>query len=315
MIKPSIKIDFVDFWPTLIKDDNYIYHLLSRVYTIEITDNPEVLFFSCFGKNHLLYNFLKIYYCGENKRPDFSGCDYALTYDLINHPRHFRWPLYAHHIDYENAWEILTNKRTIEQSEKILQSKNKFCCMVVSNRYAKDRINLFNELSKYKKVDSGGKYLNNVGGAISNKIDFIKDYKFVFAFENSSYPGYTTEKIIQPFIVNSIPIYWGNPKINMDFNNNAFINANSISVEELIEKIVDIDNNDDLAVKMLNEPAFPNNRIPNYADENKVIDFLKKAIDTRLSIKFVSSQIIKKQLHYYNLKISSLNKKYKRLIR
>ena len=37
----------------------------------------------------------------------------------------------------------------------------------------------------------------------------FKKYKFNICFENSSTPGYVTEKIIQSMYVNSIPIYWG----------------------------------------------------------------------------------------------------------
>jgi hypothetical protein len=314
-MKPHLTIDFVDFWPTLIKNDNYIYHLLSKVYNIEISSNPQVLFYSVYGKQHLNYNCLRILYCAENRRPDFFGCDYALTFDLIKHPRHFRWPLYAHHIDYENAWATLTKERTVEECYSILQAKKKFCCMVVSNGNAKDRIDFFHELSKYKKVDSGGRYLNNIGVAVENKMQFIKDYKFVFAFENASYPGYTTEKIIQPFIQKSIPIYWGNPNIEIDFNEAAFINANNQTTKQLIEQIIAIDNDDALAVEMLKEPAFCRNEIPYCADEKEVITFLENAIDSRFSIKLVSTNVFAKKIHYFNLKVHSLNKKYKRLVK
>ena len=67
-------------------------------------------------------------------------------------------------------------------------------------------------------------YLNNVGGPVKNKIDFIMDHKFTIAFENSSYPGYTTEKIFEPMLVNSIPLYWGNPLVDRDFNTKSFLN-------------------------------------------------------------------------------------------
>lgn len=313
-MKPFITVDFVDFWPSLIKTDNYIFNLLSRVYDIEISSTPDILFYSVYGKKHLQYKCLKILYCAENKRPDFSGCDYALTFDLIDHPRHFRWPLYAHHIDYENAWKTLTKPRTKEECYKILMSKKKFCCMVISNGNAKDRINFYHQLSIYKRVDSGGKYLNNIGQIVPQKMDFIKDYKFVFAFENSSYDGYTTEKIIQPLIAHSIPIYWGNPKINIDFNNKAFINANQ-SIKKTIEQIIKIDNNDELAIEMLMQPAFNNNIIPDCCNEEKVIEFLKNAIDKRHSIQFVSNNILKKQQHIYHLKTNSFKKKIKRLIK
>ena len=93
---------------------------------------------------------------------------------------------------------------------------------MTSNPYSQKRIGFFKELSKYKKVDSGGKVLNNVGGCVEDKLEFIKDYKFVISFENSAHPGYTTEKIVDPLAMNCIPIYWGNPYVARDFNNKRF---------------------------------------------------------------------------------------------
>jgi hypothetical protein len=232
----------------------------------------------------------------------------------MNHHRHFRWPLFAHHIDYENAWQKLTKIRTKKECKQILESKKKFCCMVVSNGNAKDRIDFFYELSKYKQVDSGGKYLNNIGGAITNKMDFIKDYKFVLAFENSSYPGYTTEKIIQPFIVNSIPIYWGNPKIDLDFNPKAFLNATKLKTSQLINQIIQLDSNDELAIEMLAESTFNNNEIPSCSKEESVTEFLFNAIESRFVIKKVWEIPWKKQLHYIHLKKQSFKKKVSRII-
>jgi hypothetical protein len=311
--KPFISIDFVDFWPSLVKNDNYIYHLLNKVYTIEISKEPDILFFSCFGKKHLQYNCLKIYYCGENRRPDFTGCDYALTYDLINDKRHFRWPLYAHHIDFENAWKKIIQIKTREEAATILANKKKFCCMVVSNANCKKRNDFFHQLSAYKKVDSGGKYWNNIEAIVANKMDFIKDYKFVIAFENSSFPGYTTEKIIQPFIAQCIPIYWGNSKIAIDFNENAFIDATNQSFQDVIQQIISIDKNDDKAIEMLMEPVFRNGLIPADIDEINVIAFLQNAINTRSEIQLVSNNKFKNLLHRYRLKYFYSKRKLKRL--
>lgn len=70
---------------------------------------------------------------------------------------------------------------------------------------------MFEALKKYKKVNSGGRYLNNIGRAVVDKIQFESRHKFSICFENSSYPGYTTEKIIEAFAAKTIPIYWGNP--------------------------------------------------------------------------------------------------------
>jgi len=133
-------------------------------------------------------------------------------------------------------------------------------------------------------------------------MDFIKDYKFVIAFENSSYPGYTTEKIIQPFIAQSIPIYWGNPRVSNDFNENAFIDATNQSFQDAIQQIIEIDNNDDKAIEMLMQPVFRNGIVPADIDEMNVIAFLQNAINTRKEIHLVSNHKFKNLLHRFRLK-------------
>jgi hypothetical protein len=115
---------------------------------------------------------------------------------------------------------------------------------------------------QYKHVDCPGRVLNNMTDAISpregnwraGKLDFIKDYKFTIAFENTAYPGYTTEKLMEPYQANSIPIYWGNPEVLRDFNGDSMINCSGRSMEEIIDRIKTLDNDDELYLKMLHEP-------------------------------------------------------------
>ncbi|MCD7923293.1 MAG: glycosyltransferase family 10 [Bacteroides sp.] len=81
---------------------------------------------------------------------------------------------------------------------------------------------------------------------VKDKLDFISKYKFNIAFENSSVLGYTTEKLMEPFIVDTVPIYWGNPEAYKDFNEKAFINVNVFSsLEEAAEFVVKVDSDDD----------------------------------------------------------------------
>jgi len=57
-----------------------------------------------------------------------------------------------------------------------------------------------------------------------DKMKTISGYKFALCFENISYPGYITEKIIDCFVAGVIPIYLGAPDI-LDFvPKEAFIN-------------------------------------------------------------------------------------------
>jgi hypothetical protein len=53
----------------------------------------------------------------------------------------------------------------------------------------------------------------------------LRAYKFVVAFENSSAPGYNTEKLTHAIEADSMPIYWGDPEIGRSFNPGRFIDA------------------------------------------------------------------------------------------
>ena len=81
-------------------------------------------------------------------------------------------------------------------------------------------------------------------------------HKFAITFENNSYPGYVTEKLMDGFLGCSIPIYWGAKNIGEEFNEKSFINAMNYSNKDLMEFIKYLDNNDDAFNKMYNEPIF-----------------------------------------------------------
>ena len=142
--------------------------------------------------------------------------------------------------------------------------RKKFCAAVISNWQSgnKLRIKFINELSKYKKVDMGGKYKNNVGGFVKNKIEFLSYYKFSIAMENSEGDGYTTEKIFQSYMSGTIPIYYGNYMIDEIFNPKTYILIkNEKDMRDKIEYIKKIDNNDELYKSFLKENILIKNYI------------------------------------------------------
>jgi hypothetical protein len=276
----TIKLDFVDFWPGFKKTGNYFYRLIQTRYRIEISDEPDFLIYSVFGKDHKKYKCTRIFFSGENIRPDFKECDYAFTFDHIeNNPRHYRLPLYALYLDNP---EMLIKGENYNPKE-ILKEKTDFCNFVYSNDKAKKRVEFFRKLSKYKKVASGGKILNNVGGRVPDKLEFIRKFKFTIAFENGSYPGYTTEKLIQPMLVRSLPIYWGNPVVAKDFNPKSFINCHDYQDDEaVIEKIIELDRNDDLYLKYCTEPYYHNNVVNKYAKLENVLNQFEMILNSQI---------------------------------
>src|SRR3989339_823106 len=109
------------------------------------------------------------------------------------------------------------------------------------------------------------------------KINFLKNYKFTIAFENSVTPGYNTEKLIHPIIANSIPIYFGDPFVSRDFNTKSFINVHDFkNMDDVIKRIIQIDNDNKLYERILNEPWLKDNKKNKYMDEKKLKKRMKE---------------------------------------
>lgn len=270
-MKKEIKIYFTDFWKTFKIEDNFFYNLLKEHYNIVISrDKPDYLFFSVFGNKFEEYNCTRIMFTGENVKPDLSKCDYAFCFSLPKgNNRIYRLPQYYQYGDMSK----LTEKPNYDE---ILVKKTKFCNFIYSNPSCKKRNEFFKKLSKYKKVDSAGKFLNNIGSYLPEghlaKREFLSPYKFTIAFENEECPFYTSEKIFEAMYVNSLPIYWGNPLIHLDFDSRSFLNWYDYGNDEaLIERIIELDKDDQKYMEMLQEPYFHNNTINDYVDVGNLL--------------------------------------------
>ncbi|MBI4757369.1 MAG: glycosyltransferase [Betaproteobacteria bacterium] len=274
----KIRIGFADFWPGFDPRDNFFTRLLRRRYPLEITDRPDFLFFSWFGRSHLAHDCVRIYYTGENDRPDFNVCDYAFSFDFNDHPNHYRLPLYALYL----ALDQLVKKDW--DAERLLAEKTGFCSFVISNPACRKRNRFFEKLSRYRPVDSGGRFMNNVGGPVPDKLEFIRRHKFVIAFENESHPGYTTEKIVEPMQVGSLPIYWGNPMIHRDFNPASFLNHHDFgSDDDLIDAIVELDRDDNLYLERLKQPWLHGNRVPEALEPEALLAAFDRIFSSNVS--------------------------------
>ncbi|HZZ29113.1 MAG TPA: glycosyltransferase family 10 [Pirellulales bacterium] len=276
-MKPRLRLAFSDFKAAMNPANHYFTRLLREKYDVELSDQPEIVIYSCYGsrENFRRYPCTRVYYTSENLRPNFADCDYAFTFDYCDHPNHYRLPQYALHCDVGRL------VKTTVDPQKVLAEKIQFCNFVYSNRYCRFRNAFFRELSKYKHVDAGGRLFNNVGGRVKDKLEFIRQYKFTLAFENSSYPGYTTEKIGQPMLMNSLPIYWGNPLVHRDFNPASFLNYFDYgSPRALIERIIEVDRNDELYCQYVSQPWFHGNRPNAFVDKQNVLAQFEKILSS-----------------------------------
>ena len=278
--RPPIRIGFTGFWDSFDPRRNFLTRLLERRWQIEITDEPDFLIHSCIGRrrhDHRRHDCVRIFYTGENVPPDWHSTDWAFTFEYSAHPRHFRLPHWPFYID---------PPRLVQQSppdtEAILAAKTRFCGFVVSNPLCNTRNEFFRRLSHYKRVDSGGKLANNIGGRVADKQAFLGECRFTIAFENESHPGYTTEKVAEPMLVNSLPIYQGDPLIGNDFDTRSILSYHdtppgpglspSAALDLLVDRVIALDRDPALLDETLARPWYHRNHVPRCVDADLILE-------------------------------------------
>ena len=288
-VSDELTIGFCDMWDSFNPAYNFFTLLLEeaskslslkiRGVPIKVGDTaPDLLIFGPFGNIWRAFpeSTPKAHYTGENTPPfDVSGVGLNMCFphtDMISE-KFLRLPLWILEIDWFGAdHEKIVNPKPIpidrctKTYPEELERKKKFCAFVVSNPRNPVRNAAFHWLTSYKHVDSAGAVFNNMGpilaagpgggGGELKKFEFLKDYKFCITYENTSSPGYVTEKLLHAKAAGCIPIYWGDPKVNRDFNPAGFIDARDCKTpEDLIEEVSRVDNDDELWKKMAAQPA------------------------------------------------------------
>ncbi len=245
LLTPDIKVLLEKYFEVIIDNENPDFVFCGPYVVGPKKDNP-----------YKFPNAVKIFLTGEAVAPDFNIYDYALGFDELDYgDRYLRCPYWALSISNENLQKLIDRQVTRFED---LDKKNKFCNFIYSNHNGhKMRREIFEKLEQYKRVDSWGRWLNNMGEFAKDKIQVIKDYKFSVASENAWYPGYTTEKLIDAYLGNTLPIYWGNPDVVKEFNESSFINVFDFKdLDALLDEVKKIDNNDALYLKYLNQAIF-----------------------------------------------------------
>jgi len=172
-----------------------------------------------------------------------------------------------------------------------IKEKTKFCAYMYQMELP-HRICYFNLFSKYKMVDALGKCCNNVD-IINTRyqydanetyndiaVEYYSNFKFVLAIENTMIDGYTTEKLMNPLIANSVPIYWGDSQIFKYINKKRVVYIPDFaSNDDLLDHIKFLDENDSAYKAILDENIYvdPNFSIENL--ENELAKTIKKSLN------------------------------------
>jgi len=279
-----MKITFSDFWQhpkAFDPNNNFFIHIIRDLFDdVEIVypEDADVMIFSVFGNENTRYkDCKKVFFTGENIRPNFNKCDYSFSFDFDDHDgRNFRLPLWYLYIDwfgvktYDNPEWLIPESYLYGENEFNNKEKSKFCS-IVYGKNIENRDLTIKKLSSYKPVDvygkvTGARYLPD---GEKKKLDVISDYKFSLSYESSVHPGYFTEKLLHSKVAGNIPIYFGDDSFDKDFNKECCINANGMGYDELLQTVIDIDESDSKYRSMLNEPLF---------NDKVSIDFVRDAL-------------------------------------
>ncbi|MEE1945140.1 glycosyltransferase family 10 [Pedobacter sp. KR3-3] len=229
-MKPKVKIKFQNGLSfETFKKDVFDVNLVSEEFDFIESATPDFIVFGPYGNDiPPVGDYVRIGYFCENITPDFESCDWAFGIPLeeeFNNPKYSR-------IQWHGIAPSQLVKAPNRDLDDLLRQKKHFCNFVYSNPVPY-REEFFRQLSKYKKIDSPGKSMNNMAWPQNNntdlkwdvKRDFLKAYKFTISFENYVYPGYQTEKLYDAMFSDSLPIYCGNPLVGTIFNGDSFLNT------------------------------------------------------------------------------------------
>jgi hypothetical protein len=71
-------------------------------------------------------------------------------------------------------------------------------------------------------------------GPCDDKQEVLRHYKFTIAYENTAYPEWVTEKVIDAMVAGSVPVYMGAPDVVERLPAEAFVDARAFSGPEAI---------------------------------------------------------------------------------
>ncbi|CAG8802316.1 34168_t:CDS:1, partial [Racocetra persica] len=209
------------------------------------------------------------------------------------------------HPTYEITNDMITNfyKTHIPLDQK--KSDVLIAWMAGNCKPANNRNEYAKELMKYITVHSFGGCLHNqeIPDDIRNKygikegataywashmyevkLDTLLRYKFTLAFENSDCEGYVTEKVYDPFRVDSIPIYMGASDIDDYVPPHSIIKVTDFkNVEDLAKYIYEVANNQTLYNSYFewkkDEPYKNFCKICRQSEESIFCRFIERAVD------------------------------------
>lgn len=292
---PGVKVAFIGFGEVPSSSSLKLMDYALNTFGLTASCDPDIIFVreDLYAIREMLTNYspnaTRILFSGEMQGANFDLFDYVIGWELGDfggryvrmHPALREW----------KTLQLATSFTPATPFED-----RYFCDFIFSNsRHFGPRDEFFATLNRLKGVDSLGPHLRNVQsreglrpfgpGWELEKIKTQSHYKFSISIENGIYNGYTTEKIMTSVIAGSIPIYWGNPQVGLDFNAERLINLDKFrSLEAAARHVVALSENQTELERITNLPLMTEEQLIRVQEnESEILSLLQKAIESALS--------------------------------
>jgi len=208
---------------------------------------------SVFGTDRPRHPERNICFIWENMRPDYNLMAYSISSDFDSYGgKNFRVPGWYGNLQWPgfvtNTTVPLQNNHGFEplvdidsllrpRSPRTLSEPDLFCCLVAGNP-ERHRMLAAKCLMAVGQVDLFG----NIGKPLRmSKFNILPRYRFNFCFENSIFPGYYTEKVLQAWAGGCMPLYYSDGWYGADFNPKAVVNRIDFrSLGEFADRVAEV---------------------------------------------------------------------------
>jgi hypothetical protein len=188
----------------------------------------------------------RIWWTGENIRPPFElKFDSYISFDQDEMGgKNCYFPLLYSEIIFSSSDSKSRHGTDYFDPKSLLKPrilstglKPKFVCVFINNPEP-TRLRAIKELSVFGSVEVYGKL---TGRSTDEKFSIARNFRYMLCFENSLFPGYLSEKLLDAYICDTIPLYWGLFGSERHINRKALINAaDFLSLESFAQYVGNI---------------------------------------------------------------------------
>ena len=271
-----MKVYFNGFWDGFLEKTNPVHcqfflELFEKIWKEPIElgdkDSSEILCESIFGTPLVTSKPWKysILFSGES-RLQKNSIDHLYTFVLYgqrNNGNRINCPLFVPYLYCNNYLERL--EISLIQERKSAQNA---VVAILSNPNGLVRNTFLEELEKHVPVCYAGGYKNNMGNTFAPAYNtpefqaFVSNFKCVVTMENSEEDTYITEKICHGFLAQTVPIYWGSPRVADYFNQERFIHLkNTSEIQDVIKKVKSLLENEEEWKATIKKPVFQGGKL------------------------------------------------------